>query len=268
MTKPDKVSKFYNGEVEIGFWEGRHRYSRIINDEVQNEWLTSVTAATGIIDKSRVLIMWAVRLTENYLKGNIELLKKSTKDIEIIGIIENACVQHQKVKEEAADLGSKVHAWAEAYIKAKPADRKKMELPDDERVLNGVTAFLKWLKDYKVKFIESEKLVYSKKYDYVGLMDLKAEINGKLALVDFKTSKGVYNEYGYQTAAYMAADEEESGCKYEERWIIKFGKDDGDFAAYKLDNFELDFKAFVAALTLKKVEKELSKRELTPEYEQ
>ncbi len=268
MTKPDKISKFYNGEVEIGFWEARHRYSKIINGMPENEWLTSVTAATGIIDKSRVLIPWAIRLAEEYLKGNIELLKKSTKDIEILGIIENACVQHQKVKEEAADKGSQVHAWAEAYIKAKPAERKALELPDDEQVLNGVTAFLKWLKKYKVKFIESEKLVFSRKFDYVGLMDLKAEVNGKLAVVDFKTAKGIYNEHLYQTAAYMAADEEESGCKYEERWILKFNKDDGDFAAYKLDNFELDFQTFLAALTIKKTEKELSKRELTPVYEQ
>jgi len=134
--------------------------------------------------------------------------------------------------------------------------------------LNGVTAFLRWIKEYKVKFIESERLVYSKKYDYVGLMDLKARINGKLALVDFKTSKGVYNEYRYQVAAYLYADQEESGDKYEECWIIKFDKDDGNFEAHKIEDFEDDYKAFLGALQVKKREKVLYRHFLETKKEE
>lgn len=261
---PTKSTSLYNGKITIDFFEGQHRYSL----KGDKKWLTSVTSVTGMIDKSRVLIRWAVNLTKDYLLGNIELLKASTEEVAIRGIVENACIQHEMVKQEAADKGTQVHNWCEAYIKAKPAEREKLALPEDEQILNGVTAFLKWIKDYKVKFIESEKLVYSKKYDYVGLMDLKAEIDGKLAVVDFKTSKGIYNEYRYQVAAYMAADEEESGEKYEERWIVKFGKDDGDFEAYNIggrDEFEKDIAVFRALLTVKKREKELQKEFLQAE---
>jgi hypothetical protein len=50
-------------------------------------------------------------------------------------------------------------------------------------------------------------------------------VNGKLCLIDIKTSNGLYNTYGIQTAAYVRADEEESGRKYQGRWLIRLAKE-------------------------------------------
>lgn len=267
MAKPPTIIKeLYNGKIKIGFWEEQHRYATIETDKdgnflsVKENWLVSVTGATGMIDKSRVLMYWASNLTKEYLYGNIELLKKSTKDVEIKGIVDNAVVQHRLVKEEAAAIGTQVHEWCEEYINAKPKDRKTLALPEEERALNGVTAFLSWVNTHKVKFIDTEKLVYSKKHDYVGLLDLKAIVDGKLTLVDFKTSKGVYPEYYIQVSSYLKADEEECGDKYDGAMILHFDKETGDFGTYEVPDVNTHFKAFINCLGMKRWAKLNSKR--------
>jgi len=257
ITKPSKIASRYNGSVKIEFFEGKHAYSLIT--EKGKEKLISVTGVTSILDKSRPLMFWQERITREYLVGNIANLVDSKDSDIILTIIENAVSQHRVIKEEAANKGKQVHEWCENYIK-----KVEQPFPEDEQVLNGVTAFLRWIKEYKVKFLESEKLVYSKKYKFVGIMDLKAKVNGKLACVDFKTSSGVYNEMRYQVAGYMGADSEETGDKYDERWIIKFGKDTGDFEAYKLDDFKKDYAVFLALLVARKREQELVGDKLIP----
>jgi hypothetical protein len=55
----NKVLKsVYNGEVSIEFFPDSHRYRKI----GERSYLISVTTATGIIDKSRPLILWALGL--------------------------------------------------------------------------------------------------------------------------------------------------------------------------------------------------------------
>lgn len=246
---PDKVFKLYKGSVEIEFYEAKHWYKH------KGERLTiiSVTGAVGMVDKSRPLIIWATRLTGDYLRD----ILATTKAIELEDI-DTACKQHQIKKEEAASKGSEVHKWAEEYILG-----KNPELPKDEKVLNGVTAFLSWVKDHGVKFKESERMIYSKKHDYVGTLDAIAVIAGKTSLIDFKTSNGVYSTMHYQVAGYQLAYEEETGKQLTgPRYIIRFDKDTGDFHVHNLDedekNYKKDCAAFLASLTLKKREKELS----------
>lgn len=264
-----KTTKLYNGKIIIDFYEAKHWYCK----RGEKGTIISVTGATSMLDKSAVLMNWAVNMAKDYLTTTkLQELQETNDADKIIGIVDEAIKVYREKKEEAAGIGKEIHSWVERYIKSNAGDRQKMISTKDfkkldEKIINGITAFLRWTNQYKVKFIESEKLVYSKKYDYVGLMDLKAKINGKLAAVDFKTSNGIYNEMRYQLSAYRAADEEESGDQYDESWIIKFGKDDGEFGAYKINNHKEDFKAFLGLLAVKKREKELSKKEnwLVPE---
>ena len=259
--QPTKTAILYKGKVIIDFFgEGAFHYYK---KRGTKDTIVSVTSAVGIVDKSSALIWWAIGLMKEKLHENLEFLVKSKDGTAIAEKIEEAGKQHQIKKEEAADLGTQVHDWVDRYTNASKKEKAEMVKTEnlknlDERVVNGISAFLRWIKKQKVEFLENEKLVYSNKYDYVGLLDAKAKINGKLALVDYKTSKGVYSTYRYQTAAYLKADEEESGVKYDERWILKFGKDDGEFEAYKLESLEEDFETFIACLVVKKREKFLA----------
>ena len=243
---PDKVIELYKGKVRIEFFERYHQYF-LVKKNGEREKIKSVTSATSVIDKSAALMGWAVKLGRIFLTEKLE-----SGEIITLEMVNEAAKLHVVRKKEAADLGTAVHDWAEHYIKAKLARKSKPALPEDARILNGVIAFLKWEKEHKVKFVASELMVYSKKHNYVGLMDAKAIIDGKLACVDFKTSNGIYDEFRFQVAAYREADSEESKKKYGSTWIIRFGKDDGEFEAHEIPDHKKDFEAFTAALALRR----------------
>jgi hypothetical protein len=108
-----------------------------------------------------------------------------------------------KVMKAAGDIGTNVHAYAECYLKG-------LVLPEllTDEARRCAEAFHDWFDFHHVKLIASERMVFSKNHYYAGTCDLIAEIDGELAVGDFKTSSGIYNEARFQTAAYQQALEE------------------------------------------------------------
>lgn len=249
--QPTKTTQLYNKTVTIDFYgEGKYHYYK---NRKTGERIMGVTTATGVVDKSTPLIIWATRLAKVHLLTLLE----SGQVIQDYHVLE-AVELHKVRKQEAGASGTLVHEWAEKYIAGEDP-----EMPTDEKVLNGVIAFLNWVTEHKVKFLASEMMVYSKKHNYVGTLDAIGKINGKTCLIDFKTSSGVYSEMRYQVAAYQMAYEEQTGKKLTgPRYLARFDKETGDFHSHNLDelpdNYAKDCKAFIAALTLKRREKELS----------
>lgn len=233
----------YNGKEKITFDENRH----IFYDGEGNK-LLSVTAATGVIDKSGALMGWAVKMMGLYL------LDQKLKGNKIIteGLINEAKREYRRLKTEAADIGTEIHKWVSDWIL-----KKNPEMPDNEKVVNGIMAFLKFQKEHKFKWIESERYIFSKKYRYAGILDSIAKEGNKLILVDFKSSNGIYDSMRFQVSGYKIAWEEETGKKIDERMILRFGKNDGEFEIKRLDNDAKDKKAFLNCLNLKKRLKEL-----------
>lgn len=246
MKTPDKVISLYKNTVKIEYFDRYHQYF------VNGRKSLGVTTVTGTIDKSRVLIYWAVNLAKDYL---VDALNNGGITLDSIEI---ACKLHAQRKKEAADLGTQVHKWAEDYIGAKVSKRKDIEMPKDERVLNGVLAFLKWVDEHKVKFLESERVIYSKKHKYIGTMDCvftMGEEKHKIKHVgDFKTSKGVYDEMIFQVTAYEEAYKEETGEKFGDKYILRFDKETAEFEPHVIpsEDHKDDIKAFVGLLDAKK----------------
>lgn len=234
MTETE-TKKLYNGEVKIDFYPKSHRFKK------DGEWIPSVTSFLNIIAK-RALIQWAANMAADYL---LDLLREGEPIT--AQMIQEARYKHKDIKKEAADTGSQVHEWAENYIKT-----GKIELPKDQDVRRGIKAFLTWIDQHKVVFKSSERVVYSKDHHYVGILDAEAEIDGKLYLIDFKTSKGYYPEFDLQVAAYQRAAEEE-GSKYDGRAIVRFDKLTGKFEYIELpmENYLDDLAAFLSAMKLK-----------------
>lgn len=205
----------YKGKVKVKFFSSSHIYY------VNGARKTGVTTYLGIIDKSRALVPWATELYRDFLLQALE--KGITEDL-----IYEGCTLHEVRKEEAANIGNLIHEWCERYIKHKLEEKgyeALPEMPENKAVQIGVAAFLDWEKEHKVKFLSSERVVYSKKHDFIGTMDIEAKIDGKLCLVDLKSSNGIYNTVRLQTAAYVMADQEESGRKYKGRWAIRLAKE-------------------------------------------
>jgi len=245
------IFELYNKEIELSFDEARHRFS------IDDKPIISVTNVTSVIDKSRPLIFWATGLAKDYLMENLKTLIEDTKGDKIAALIEEAVKQHSVKKQIAADVGTQIHNWVGQFIKAK-SEKEWPEIPKDPQVYNGISAFLKWVNEYEVKFVASEKVVYSKKYKYAGFMDAEAIIKKKLGVVDFKSSKAIYPEMRFQVAAYQAAAEEENGKEYSgNKHIARFDKETGEFEIHEFVEQDKDFKAFLAALELRRRLKEL-----------
>lgn len=252
----------YAGKVKGKFYPDSHAYY------IDGKRKTGVTTYLGIIDKSRPLVIWATELYRDFL-----LSKKEVTEEDIYA----GCTLHEERKKEAATIGDEIHTWVEAHVKGENPD-----MPESKEAQIGVSAFLEWKEANKVSFLSSERVVYSKKHDYIGKMDIEAKVNGKLCLIDIKSSNGLYNTYNLQTAAYVMADEEESKRSYKGRWLIRVaketekeywtrmekknkerarkGKDLIEFPAYQAfeakflddepENLGRDFKAFLCAKEL------------------
>ncbi len=274
---PPEITLLYGGKVEVKFFPDSHQYW------VNGKRKTGVTTLIGIKDKSTPLVSWATELAEDHLIEKILRGEKVTEE----DVIE-ACGLHAEKKEKAADLGTKIHEFCEKYIKHKLKKKgfeKMPELPEEKEAQIGINAFLDWEKEHNVKFISSERVVYSRKGDYIGTMDIEAKVDGEICLVDLKSSSSLYNDVRMQTAAYLKADEEERKKKvYKGRWAVRLaketekeywarmekknarrakkGKDPIEYPAYEVFEAKYldetkgmltdDFEAFQSAVTLKR----------------
>ena len=159
----------------------------------------SVTTVTGILDKP-ALVQWAANCAVDYVAGNLDRLKSDNVH-EGEAVLSEARSAHRTVKDEAAGNGTKVHKAIELYIHGQDYS----EILDNEESQTGFKAFLSWEEKNHVIWLETECAVYSINHGYAGRFDAIAMVNGHRYLIDFKTSKGIYDEMKYQLCAYRQA---------------------------------------------------------------
>ena len=104
------------------------------------------------------------------------------------------------------DRGTRIHTALEAICKREPYELD----PADEPAIAGARA---WLNSAGVKPLEVESFVISETAGYGGTLDLIAEIDGEVWLIDWKSSKtvawpsgDVYDEMRYQLAGLSRAE--------------------------------------------------------------
>lgn len=212
----------YKGKVKGKFLgptedkPNRHMYY------IEGKRKTGATTFLGIKDKSEALKSY---VREQTVKNLLPLLRKGAMISE--EQLVKALYEDEYNTAKAADLGGKIHDWIEHYIKHKIDSKKfrRPEMPQDDAVATGATSFLEWESQHKVKFLWSEKVIYSLKHDYIGKGDFAAIVDGQMCLCDIKTGNGMYNSVRAQTAAYAMADTEESKTKYMGRWAIRISKE-------------------------------------------
>ena len=233
----------------IMFYPTSHQYKLVVGEK-KSDWQTidSVSRICGIVDKSEALLIWASRLCSDYLLS-LPVQKRTDEEVKV------AVNKHREKKEEAANIGTLAHAWAEEYIK-----KGDISFPDDPQVVNAVNGFIDWTSQHDIEWVASERFVYSNKYNYVGICDAIAVIDGKRYLVDFKTSNRIRKlEYGMQTSAYVKAYVEETWENIDGVIVARFSKDEMDvpFEVFEFngDDIEFFFDLFKSAQKLYKAKK-------------
>lgn len=129
---------------------------------------------------------------------------------------------HLKAKQEAAEIGSQIHdaaCWHLRRLTDQPLPRKPV-LSDPARL--GFVSWLRWWEGAGLRPVRSEQKVWSRELGVAGTVDLIAESDEGVGVVDFKSSGGIYDSFHLQVAAYA-----ESCRRWADiRWakIVRFPK--------------------------------------------
>lgn len=195
-----------NEPVTLQFDESPTRHSyKILAPERLAGVKTGVTTTFDILNKPE-LVQWAANKA-------VEAIQNGLKPSE-------AKYAHRKAKEDAGDIGTRVHFWIENHLAGK-------DLPYEDDMKSSILGYLRWEKKYQPKIYFSERVVYSKNFDYPGKVDLGAKIGNRYGIIDFKTGScdkeydpkskrytgmiRARTEHFVQDAAYDIAIAEEDG---------------------------------------------------------
>lgn len=153
-----------------------------------------------------------------------------------------------KYVDEKAKAGTLAHAMILADLADIHPDWKEYEPYVIDQAENSFRKWLDYKKRHDIKPIFTEKPMVSEKYRYGGILDLYCNLDGVPALVDFKTSKAIYEEMWYQVSAYhwMLI---EAGLPVGECHILQIGRDETEgFNTQMRKNLETEFEIFKHAL--------------------
>lgn len=164
----------------------------------------SVTTALKVLDKP-ALVPWAAKMVAEEVIGQLPYWVRKVRSVGVAAAVNEAKGSPYAKRDAAADLGSEIHAAAEAHLLGKP-----YTVPDAVRPF--LDQYLRFLDEHKVDPEASEATVANPEFGYAGTGDLWAKLHGEpgVWLIDLKTSStrpvdSVYPEYAYQLAALRQA---------------------------------------------------------------
>lgn len=103
------------------------------------------------------------------------------------------------MRDAAAVRGTRVHALADQL-----ANGREVVVPGD--LAGHVDACVRFLNDWDVNVVATERPVYHDRYLYAGTFDLIADLGRDRWLLDFKTNRsGPFGDVAFQMAAYRYA---------------------------------------------------------------
>ncbi len=121
----------------------------------------------------------------------------------------------ESVKEKSASEGTLIHKAAEKIFIGQSPDI-------DPSIAPSIEALVKFIEKKNIQvdpeFVEKQVVHYGDRY--AGTLDAVALIDGKLGILDIKTSQAIYRDYNLQTSAYIAALEKQLP-NLQTRWILR-----------------------------------------------
>ena len=145
----------------------------------------------------RALVDWAARTVAGHAVDHWAELAELPPS-ERLRRLERA---HIDERDAAAVRGTRVHRLAEPLARGEEVD-----VPDE--LAGHVEACVRFLDQWDVEVIFSERPVFSRRYRYGGSPDLVARLaDGQTWLLDWKTNqRGPYGDHAFQLAAYRFAE--------------------------------------------------------------
>lgn len=134
---------------------------------------------------------------------------------------------HRRSNDKAKEIGSQAHKAIEVALR-RALGQTVPEPRIGNEALWAYMAFDDWARAHAVRPVAIEQAVWSTLHGYAGTMDLLAHVDGELALVDFKTSKAIYEESFLQNVAYQVAIAEMGHGLPTKGYILRLPKNTDD----------------------------------------
>jgi len=182
------------------------------------------------------LAKWGAQCAADFIKAN----GTNTKGWTINGVeqthdayhvspkhIEDSVLAWSKVRSDAASKGTDMHALLEKYVKHCIEAHGGAPRPatSTEKDSEALSRFSEWATKHVKRFLASELHVYSSETWTGGIIDCVAEMqSGKMAIIDFKSSKEAFANHIIQTAGYALQLEENGGFNADGGSIFKLEK--------------------------------------------
>jgi len=138
---------------------------------------------------------------------------------------------YRETREAAADAGTLAHEMVECHIRQ--IARPVREVTAETRRLAQLSfdAFREWFDGSRIELVETEMHLISEEFRFGGTPDAVGHLKKPLALLDWKTSRGIYADYLIQLAAYehlwnANRDEQITGGIH----VCRFDKSTGGFS--------------------------------------
>lgn len=211
----------------------------------------SVTTVLKIINKP-ALQAWQQKVTLDAVKEALKTRPKHMLDATqekqwLEDVISTASGHANKLRNEAADLGTRAHAYIDENLMS-----EKMCGDVSAELKPIIQGFEEWRKQTDLFFVRKDTVVFSSELKYAGSLDaLARKISTRgLVILDWKTSNRFSHDYAYQVAAYAKALEEMTGEPVEEGWAVRFDKHQPTFEVRRVKNLDESFEVFKYALML------------------
>lgn len=179
-----------------------HKY---IFDGVERKGRSVTTILNRVLAKQG-LALWPLDVAMKLLASRLPSI--SQKDLE------EAAGEHIKLRNKGGDTGTVTHGLIAQIL---TGSEHALDARPTPEVTLALSAFANWRDVMNPKVLASEQMVASLRGNYYGTFDGIFEINGRLVMVDFKTTNtsreapdGIYAKDFIQLGGYLAAYTEES----------------------------------------------------------
>ncbi|MFF6928349.1 hypothetical protein [Streptomyces californicus] len=159
-----------------------------------------VTSIVGMLPKD-FLTFWAAKQSAEAAVNNWDIVSKLCER-DPAGAVDYLKNAHRRTSKAASDLGSTAHDYFERLARGDSVPLRQVHAD----VKPHVTYFKQFLDEIQPEFLHLEETVWSDEHAYAGSFDAIARVDGEVVVLDWKTSKEVYDSVALQLSAYRYAN--------------------------------------------------------------
>ena len=166
-------------------------------------------------------------------------------------------IDYRTYRDTTARIGTLAHYFVQCDMTGIEPDTSEYSPLEIDQAENSLLSYYEWRKGKNITAIENELPLVSEKFEYGGTIDILAEIDGELWLIDVKTGKAIYTEMLHQFAAYRQLLNE-NGYDVQKAKILRIGRDETEgFEERTITDFSKHWELFYHCLQIYKIQKEI-----------